>query len=70
MRESERRKALGDWGEAKALELMKRAGSGFANARDVNAQTHNHPFGDIYAERGNARFLIGVKTRLHVSKVR
>jgi hypothetical protein len=68
VRESERRKALGDWGEAKALELMKRAGSGFVNARDVNAQTHNHPFGDIYAERSNARFLIGVKTRCMYQK--
>ncbi len=68
MRESDRRKALGDWGEAKALELMKRAGSGFASARDVNAQIYNHPFGDIYAERGNARFLIGVKTRCMYQK--
>lgn len=68
MTESERRKALGDWGEAKALELMNRSESGFANARDVNAQTHNHPFGDIYAERGSARFLIGVKTRCMYQK--
>jgi hypothetical protein len=68
MTETERRKALGDWGEAKALELMKRSGSSFANARDVNAQTHNHPFGDIYAERGSARFLIGVKTRCMYQK--
>jgi hypothetical protein len=68
MTESERRKALGNWGEAKALELMKRPGSGFVNPRDVNAQTHNHPFGDIYAERGTARFLIGVKTRCMYQK--
>ena len=31
--------------------------------RDVNAETHNHPFGDIYAELTPARFVIGVKTR-------
>jgi hypothetical protein len=68
MRESERRKSLGDWGEARALELMKRAGSGFAHARDVNVQTHNHPFGDIYAERGSQYFLIGVKTRCMYQK--
>jgi len=68
MRESERRKALGDWGEAKALELMSRLGSGFSRARDVNAETHNHPFGDIYAEHGQSRVLIGVKTRCMYQK--
>jgi hypothetical protein len=54
---------LGDWGETKALELLNRPKSGFAKAREVNAQTHSHPFGDIYAERGSERFLIGVETR-------
>ena len=63
MRESERRKALGDWGEAKAYELLIRAGSGFSNVRDVNAETANHPFGDLYAERGKDRFVIGVNAR-------
>jgi hypothetical protein len=61
MKESERRKALGDWGEKKAIDLLKRAG--FSNVKDMNAETHNHPFGDIYAERGGMRYLVGVKTR-------
>ena len=68
MDEYARRKALGDWGEAKALELMKRQASGFAKARDVNAETHNHPFGDIYAEHRQSRVLIGVKTRCMYQK--
>src|SRR6266536_3232229 len=59
--EYERRIALGDWGEAKALTLLKLAG--FSGVRDVNAETHHHPFGDIYAERSGERYLIGVKTR-------
>ena len=63
MRESERRKQLGGWGEEKALDLLKRSGSGFKNAKDVNEQTHNHPFGDIFSELRSERFLIGVKTR-------
>jgi hypothetical protein len=63
MRESERRKALGDWGEDKAYELLTRTGSGFSNVRDINAETANHPFGDLYAEHGKDRFVIGVKTR-------
>jgi hypothetical protein len=61
--ETERRKELGDWGEVKALELLRRPGSSFKNARDVNQETHNHPFGDIYAERDRRRLLLGVKTR-------
>ncbi len=63
MRDSERRKALGDWGESKAYELLTRAVSGFSNVRDINAETANHPFGDLYAERGKNRFVIGVKAR-------
>jgi hypothetical protein len=31
--------------------------------RDVNEETHNHPFGDLYAELAREPFLIGVKTR-------
>jgi hypothetical protein len=57
----QRKRALGDWGEKKAIDLLKRAG--FRNVRDINAETFNHPFGDIYAERDGARYLIGVKTR-------
>jgi hypothetical protein len=63
MNEHERRKALGDWGERKAVDLLTNAKASFQNVRDVNAETHHHPFGDIYAERGDQRFLIGVKTR-------
>jgi hypothetical protein len=58
----QRLRALGDWGEKKArLDLLKRAG--FQNVRDINAESSNHPFGDICAERDAVRYLIGVKTR-------
>jgi hypothetical protein len=57
----QRKRALGDWGERKAVDLLKRAG--FRNVRDMNAESVNHPFGDIFAERDGARYLIGVKTR-------
>lgn len=64
MSEAERRKALGDWGEQKAIELLRRQGSGFVDVRDINAETHNHPFGDVYAGRVKGRpCVIGVKTR-------
>lgn len=57
----QRKRALGDWGEKKAIELLKRAD--FQNVRDMNAESSNHPFCDIYAERSGNRYLIGVKTR-------
>jgi Holliday junction resolvase len=61
MSNRERTKALGDWGEKKAVALLQKAG--FRNVRDMNAEMSNHPFGDIYAERGGVRYMIGVKTR-------
>ena len=61
MTEHERRKALGFWGERKALTLL--SGAKFANVRDLNEATFNHPFGDIAAERSGIRCMIGVKTR-------
>lgn len=61
MSNRERTKALGDWGEKKAVALLQKAG--FHNVTDMNAEIANHPFGDICAEREGARYLIGVKTR-------
>jgi hypothetical protein len=64
MSENERRKELGDWGEQKAIELLRRQGSGFINVKDINAETANHPFGDVFAGRVNSHAcVIGVKTR-------
>lgn len=57
----QRKRALGDWGEKKGIDLLKRAG--FHNVRNMNAESSNHPFGDLYAERDGKRYLIGVKTR-------
>lgn len=57
----QRMRALGDWGERKAVDLLKRAG--FSNVRDMNAENFNHPFGDVFAERDSTRYLTGVKTR-------
>jgi hypothetical protein len=43
MSDHERRGALGKWGEEKALALLRNAR--FKGVRDVNKETHNHPFG-------------------------
>jgi hypothetical protein len=60
-KDRDRMKALGVWGERKAFALLQKAG--FRKVRDINAEMLNHPFADIYAERGNMRYIIGLKTR-------
>jgi hypothetical protein len=57
----QRLRALGTWGEHKAVALLKRAG--FTNVRELNSEFPNHPFVDIHATRGGKNYLIGVKTR-------
>jgi Holliday junction resolvase len=52
---------LGNWGEDKASKLLN--GAGFYSVRNLNSAKANHPFADIFAERGGRRFIIGVKTR-------
>jgi hypothetical protein len=61
MKNSDRRKASGDWGEEKVPALLKKAG--FHAVRDLKFEKANHQFANFYAERGNHRFIIGVKTR-------
>lgn len=61
MSDVKRRRALGCWGEKKAAELFGRAG--FLYVRDLNSDAANHPFADVFAERGGERFIVGVKTR-------
>ena len=57
----QRLRALGSWGEHKAVALLKRAG--FTNVRELNSELPNHPFADIRATRGGKSYVIGVKTR-------
>jgi hypothetical protein len=61
MTRSERTKALGHWGELKAMALLR--GANFINIRDLNTPTRNHQFGDVLAEQNGVRYMIGVKTR-------
>ena len=57
----QRLRALGTWGEHKAVALLKRAG--FTDVTELNSEFPNHPFADIHAIRGGKQYLIGVKTR-------
>lgn len=61
MRVSDRSKALGNWGEQKALMLLKRAG--FELVRDLNTEMANHPFADAFAARDPEKYIVGVRTR-------
>lgn len=57
-------KSLAIGASKKAIELLRRQGSGFINVKDINAETANHPFGDVFAGRVNSHpCVIGVKTR-------
>jgi hypothetical protein len=57
----ERLRSLGNWGEKKAIDLLRRAG--FTNVTELNTKFPNHQFGDICAERADGVYLIAVKTR-------
>jgi hypothetical protein len=43
--------------------LNSSTGRGFIPCGILNSAKANHPFADIFAERGGRRFIIGVKTR-------
>ena len=52
---------LGNLGDALAAECLEQCG--FKNVENLNDRFHNFPFADLLAEKGNSRYLIGVKTR-------
>jgi hypothetical protein len=56
-----RRKALGDWGEAKAAVLLAR--EGFTDIRNLNAERMNHPYADVFAWRQHTSYRNSVKNR-------
>src|SRR3982751_3458742 len=58
---TERTRALGRWGELKAVAVLARAQ--FSSIRDLNFPTPNHQFADILAEEDGALYAVAVKTR-------
>lgn len=58
---TKRSKRLGDVCESLTVELLKQ--KGFTNIRSLNAERMNYPFADVYAERGDQRFVISIKGR-------
>ena len=56
-----RAQKLGSFGEALAARILQSAG--FRNLRNLNEARENFPFGDIYAERGEHKYVISVKIR-------
>lgn len=57
----ERTGALGALGECLAGEAL--INNGFENIKNLNTTQHNHPFGDLLAERDGKKYLISVKAR-------
>lgn len=56
-----RAQKLGGVGEALAIRILHSAD--FANIRNLNQVRTNFPFGDIFAERGEQKYVISVKIR-------
>jgi hypothetical protein len=56
-----RRKSLGTLGELFAIKAL--VDNNFSNIRNLNDYKRNYPFADIYAERGDEKYIISVKAR-------
>ena len=56
-----RNSKLGDKGETLAERCLKK--HGFVDVRNLNNERANHPFADLYAEKGSVRYVVSVKTR-------
>lgn len=60
-RTAQRAHQLGVLGESLAEKILRAAG--FAKIKNLNQLNPNFPFGDVYAERNNLKFVISVKIR-------
>jgi hypothetical protein len=56
-----RAKSLGSLGELLAIKVL--VDGEFKNIQNLNDQKKNYPYADLYAERGNKRYIISVKAR-------
>jgi hypothetical protein len=56
-----RAKALGNFGEALAATLLVE--TGFVAVRNLNCDSMNYPYGDLYAVKGGVNYIISVRTR-------
>lgn len=56
-----RAKSLGALGELLALKAL--VDNGFNNIRNLNDNKRNFPYADLYAERGDEKYVISVKAR-------
>jgi hypothetical protein len=54
-------RSLGALGELLAIKAL--VDNGFNNIRNLNDQKRNYPYSDLYAERGDQKYVISVKTR-------
>jgi hypothetical protein len=56
-----RAKSLGALGELLAIKAL--VDNGFNSIRNLNDQKRNYPYADLYAERGDEKYVISVKAR-------
>lgn len=60
-KEAKRKKALGELGELFAIKVL--VDNRFNNIRNLNDDKRNYPFADLYAEKGNSKYVISIKAR-------
>jgi hypothetical protein len=60
-KETLRRKSLGELGELVAIKAL--VDRSFSKITNLNDQQHNYPFADLYAQKGQKKYVISVKSR-------
>ena len=60
-KDAKRKKALGELGELFAIKAL--VDEGFTNIKNLNDEKMNFPYGDLYAENGENKYIISVKAR-------
>ena len=60
-KEASRRKSLGELGELLGIKAL--VDRQFDKIKNTNDTRMNYPFADLYAEKGNKKYVISVKTR-------
>ena len=67
-KEAQRRKSLGELGELFGIKAL--VDKSFKNIKNLNDRKMNYPFADLYAEKGDEKYVISIKARNKYQKNR
>ena len=60
-KEAKRKKSLGELGELFGIKAL--VDNSFKNIENINDSKMNYPFADLYAEKGDEKYVISIKAR-------